>query len=134
LSHVTERCDKTVYPTNPTNPIQEERERARLSPDAFTNHETTERAGRFIERYQALYIKHRSGARYAVKPMRDYDAAVRLCETWSDDRLDKLAVIFLTTDHKFAEEGSRTVNQFLALASWCDGKLAEHEAKKAAQS
>ena len=43
-------------------------------------------------------------------------------------RLEQLAVIFLTTDHKFAEEGSRTIPQFLALASWCDGKLAEWEA------
>lgn len=113
----------------------EEREkRASLSPpaDPFVNPTTTERAGRFLERYQELYVTHRHGARYALKPTRDYAAAVTLCHTWPDDaRLDKLAVIFLTTDHKFAEEGSRTVPQFLALASWCDGKLAEHEARKA---
>ena len=40
-------------------------------------------------------------------------------------------MIVLTTDHTFAEEGSRTVPQFLALASWCDGKLAEYETRKA---
>jgi len=102
-------------------------------PDPFVHPQTTDRAARFLDRYQALYVKHRNGARYALKPVRDYAAAVTLCHTWDDDaRLDKLAVIFLTTDHKFAEEGSRTVPQFLALASWCDGKLAEHEAKKAA--
>lgn len=98
--------------------------------DPFLDGAVTERAGRFIERYEALYPQHRKGARYAVKPARDYAAAVTLCTTWPDDRLDKLAVIFLTTDHKFAEEGSRTIPQFLALASWADGKLSEHEARK----
>ncbi len=101
------------------------------APDAFTNDDTTQRAGRFLERYQELYPLHRKGARYALKPARDYAAAVTLCHTWADEaRLEKLAIIFLTTDHKFAEEGSRTVPQFLALASWCDGKLAEWEADR----
>lgn len=99
--------------------------------DAFTDRDITERAGRFLERYQVLYTKHRHGARYAVKPARDYAAAVTLCQTWPDERLDRLAVIFLTTDHPFAEDGSRTPNQFLALASWCDGLLATHEHQKA---
>lgn len=116
--------------------------RASLSPAAHTTHETshkvksdpflddavTERAGRFIDKYQELYPANRNGARYAVRPARDYAAAVTLCQTWPDDaRLEKLAICFLTTDHKFAEEGSRTIPQFLALASWCDGKLAEWE-------
>lgn len=96
-------------------------------PDPFTNATITERAGRFIERYEELYLKHRK-ARYLVIPGRDYNSAVRLCETWTDDaRLDKLAAIFLTTDNEFAVKGSRTLSQFAALASWCDGKLAEWE-------
>lgn len=98
--------------------------------DPFTHQPTADRAASFIDRYQVLYQQHRKGARYAVKPARDYAAAVTLCDTWPDDRLEKLAIIFLTTDHHFAEEGSRTIPQFLALASWADGKLAEHEAKK----
>jgi hypothetical protein len=78
-----------------------------------------------------MYPQHRKGARYIVRDHRDYPVAVSLCKTWADDaRLDKLAAIFLTTDHKFAEEGSRTIPQFAALASWCDGKLAEWEAKQ----
>ena len=98
------------------------------SRDPFTDPKITERAGRFIERYQALYPQHRNGARYAVRDTRDYAAAVTLCQTWPDDaRLDKLAVCFLTTDHRFAAEGSRTVPQFLALASWCDGELSAWE-------
>jgi hypothetical protein len=98
--------------------------------DPFTNGDVTERAGRFIERYQELYQQHR-GARYLVRDQRDYQAAVPLCATWTDDaRLDKLAAIFLTTDHKWASEGSRTIPQFAALASWCDGQLAEWEKKQ----
>src|SRR5262245_1736507 len=90
--------------------------------DPFTDKTVTERAARFIERYEQLYPEHRKGARYAKKPVRDYAAAVTLCETWPDDaRLDKLAILFLTTNHRFATEGSRTIPQFLALASWCDG-------------
>ncbi len=96
--------------------------------DPFTDSVITERAARFIERYGDLYSQKRNGARYASKIHRDYAAAVTLCQTWGDDeRLDKLAVCFLTTDHRFAEEGSRTIPQFLALASWCDSKLAEWE-------
>lgn len=96
--------------------------------DPFTDPAVTERAGRFVDRYGLLYAEKRNGARYAMRPARDYAAAVTLCQTWADDeRLDKLAICFLTTDHKFAEEGSRTIPQFLALASWCDGKLAEWE-------
>ncbi len=99
-----------------------------LRTDPFTDSVITERAARFIERYGDLYSQKRNGARYASKIHRDYAAAVTLCQTWGDDeRLDKLAVCFLTTDHKFAEEGSRTIPQFLALASWCDSKLAEWE-------
>lgn len=125
----------------PSHPIPSEKDqekeprvpRVSLSPpaDPFTDPEITRRAGAFIDRYVRLYQQHRNGARYAVKPVRDYAAAVTLCQTWPDDRLDKLAVIFLKTDHKFAEEGSRTLPQFLGLASWCDGKLAAHEVQKA---
>ena len=108
--------------------------RASLS-DPFVNPTTTERAGRFIERYEALYGQHRHGAKYARKEHRDYAAAVTLCQTWPDDaHLDELAAVFLTTDHKFAEEGSRTIPQFLALASWCDSRLLEWKAKQRARA
>jgi len=77
-----------------------------------------------VERYTQLYPTYRNGARYAVKPARDYAAAVTLCQTWDDDaHLEKMAICFLTTDHEFAASGSRTVPQFLALASWVDGEL-----------
>jgi len=52
-------------------------------------------------------------------------AAESLCQTWSDDRLERIAILFLTVDHQFAASGSRTIPQLAALASWCDGKLRE---------
>ncbi len=90
------------------------------------------RASEWVDRYAALYQHHRKGARYAIKGRKDLDAAISLCRTWPEARLEQLAVIFLTTDHSFAASGSRTLTQFLALASWCDGQLAEYEAKHGA--
>lgn len=105
---------------------------ASLSPsDPFVNEAITMRAGEFVRQYEALYQKCRNGALYAVRPAKDYASAVTLCHTWADDaHLLRLAKIFLTTDHKFAVEGSRTITQFLALASWCDGRLADVKAGK----
>jgi hypothetical protein len=114
----------------------EKRQPASLSPaapsDPFVDSGITERAGAFIRRYRdEWYPKYRKGARYVgASEHRDYEAAVRLCQTWDDDaRLEKLAACFLTTDHKFATEGSRTIPQMRAIASWLDGQLAEWEAK-----
>ncbi len=87
------------------------------------------RAGAFVRRYQELYVQHRNGARCYIKPALDYQTAKSLCETWTDDaRLEKLAVIFLTSNNDFAKSGSRSIGQFAAQASWCDGLLAEAEA------
>lgn len=99
----------------------ERNSRASLSPGSDPS--LSDRAGAFLERYQALYTKHRGGAHYHHRPI-DFQHALGLCRTWPDDaRLDKIAVVFLTTDHKFAEEGSRTVGQMAALASWCDDRI-----------
>lgn len=84
-----------------------------------------ERAGRFCERYAELYAKHRKGARYLGKPTLDFQEALQLVATWPDARLDQIATVFLTTDHEFAEKGSRTMAQFRSLASWCDSRLVE---------
>lgn len=102
----------------------------RRKDDPFTDADVTERAGRFIERYEDLYKKHRN-AQYLVRPHKDYQTAVELCRTWTDDaRLDRIAAIFLTTDNDFAVKGSRTIPQFAALASWCDSQLAEWEKRQ----
>lgn len=85
-----------------------------------------ERAGKFVnETYPTLYAKFRKGARYVSKPALDFQEALELCRVWDDDRLAKIATVFLTTDHEFAEKGSRTMGQFRAMASWCDSKIAE---------
>lgn len=88
--------------------------------------DVSRRAGRFCEEvYPALYEKHRKGARYVGRPALDFQEALLLCRTWNDERLVKLAQVFLTTDHEFAEKGSRTMAQFRALAPWCDSRLKE---------
>jgi len=97
--------------------------------DPFVDETLTARAGEFIRHYRDdLYPAHRKGARYLGSEHRDYLAAVQLCQTWDDARLEKLAICFLTSDHDFAANGSRTIPQMKALASWLDGRLAEWEA------
>lgn len=90
-----------------------------------TDADVSSRAARFVSRYAELYEQYRNGARYLVKPVRDFAVAEDLCRTWSDDRLERVAIFFLSTDHRFAASGSRTLGQLAALASWCDGKLRE---------
>lgn len=88
--------------------------------------EVSERAGRFVnEVYPELYAKFRKGARYVSRPALDFQEALQLCRVWDDERLVKIATVFLTTDHEFAEKGSRTMAQFRSMASWCDSRLAE---------
>lgn len=87
--------------------------------------DVAERAGRFCERYADLYAELRKGARYLGKPSLDFQEALQLVGTWDDRRLEQIARLFLTTDHDFAEKGSRTMAQFRSMASWCDSKLVE---------
>lgn len=132
----TARAKRVDPDPDPDPKKKREKERAdarSLSPaapsDPLTDDAVTRRAGDFVRRYRALYPEYRQGARYLGHEHRDYLAAVSLCQTWPDDRLEKLAICFLTTNHQFAQEGSRTLPQLRALASWLDGELAkwEHE-------
>jgi uncharacterized protein YdaU (DUF1376 family) len=84
-----------------------------------------ERAARFTERYAELFREHRRGARYLGKPTLDYQEAITLCANWDSERLEKLAIAFLTTDDKFCRQGSGSIAQFRSRASWCDAKLRE---------
>lgn len=98
----------------------------KTSVSVFVPDEIGERAGKFCnEVYPELYAKYRKGARYVSRPALDFQEALQLCRTWDDERLVKIATVFLTTDHEFAEKGSRTMAQFRSLASWCDSRLAE---------
>lgn len=87
------------------------------------------RARKFCDRYAELYRQHRNGAQY-LRQANDIVRAEELCCTWDDQRLERLAVVFLKTDHEFAMSGSRTIGQFAVLASWCDDRLREVEAKR----
>lgn len=98
-----------------------------------TDQEIAERAGRFLNWYRdEAYPLFRKGARYHKRrgEALEFMEVEKLCRTWDDDeRLRKLAVIFLTTDHRFAESGTRSIAQFASMASWADGRLAEAEAR-----
>lgn len=90
--------------------------------------ELADRAGAFCERYAELYPLHRRGARYLPKPALDYTKACELCTVWDNERLERLAIVFLKCEEPFAQSGSRTIGQFAAMASWADARLREVEA------
>ena len=85
--------------------------------------EIGERAARFLERYQALYVQHRRGARCVIKPSLDWDRCCELCRTWDSARLEKLAAVFLTTDDDWISRTDRGFGVFASRASWCDDRL-----------
>lgn len=85
------------------------------------------RAGEFIERYKQLHVKLRRGAHYVGKPSLDFEEAKQLVGVYEDTRLDKLAYVWLNTDHNFAQNGSRTLAKFRSMASWCEEQLIDWE-------
>lgn len=91
-----------------------------------------DRAAKFMENYTDVwYPEERKGARYLKRrPALDFMEAQTLVNTWDDARLEMLARIFLSSTHPFAKGGTRSIGQFAALASWCDGQLCELEAKR----
>lgn len=89
-----------------------------------------ERAGEFIERYKALHLKLRKGAHYIGKPHFDFQEALQLVGVFDDALLDKLAYVWLNTDHQFAENGTRTLAKFRSMASWCQERVIEWEQTK----
>lgn len=88
------------------------------------------RAADFLEHFGELYTKHRRGARWLRRgnPNLEWLDALKLCDQWSDDRLDKMAVIFLTTDDEWISNTDRGFKVFVSKASWCDDRLAQWEA------
>lgn len=93
----------------------------------------TMRAGALLQRYEALFYEHRRGARYHKREHLDFPKAVELVRTWPDDaRLEKLAVIILTTDDDWISKTDRGFGIFALKASWADDKLAAWEAAQKA--
>lgn len=90
------------------------------------NDDVGNRARAFIEHYAEVYPTWRHGTPYRRQDVLDFPTACSLVSTWPDDRLRLMAELFLRTDHRFAEEGRRSIRQFAALAEWCDNRLREH--------
>src|SRR5262245_35323863 len=90
------------------------------------------RAGRLREEsYPAWYAKHRHGARLRlVANSVEFQDALALVRAWSDEELEKLAAIFLTTDDDWISRTDRGFRVFALKASWCDDRLKQWEAKQ----
>lgn len=108
-----------------------DRARKVLSPEKDTERDALDlRAGNLLNRYAELFILHRQGARYHNRMHLDFPKACELVRTWPDDaRLEKLAVLVLTTDDDWISGTDRGFAIFAARATWADGLLAEWEAK-----
>lgn len=57
----------------------------------------------------------------------EFEDACRLCETWDDARLERLAGVVLTTDDEFITKTDRSFKIFALKASWADDKLRQWE-------
>lgn len=87
---------------------------------------TDTRAGDFLDRYPAIYARVRNGARYLVRPGRDYHYACQIVEGWDDDkRLDLMVELFLRMSAREANNIPGTPGQFLNMAPECDSRLRE---------
>lgn len=82
-----------------------------------------ERAGRLVDRYQELYTQYRRGAKTRIRPTLDWDEACGLVRLWDNARLDKLAVLVLTTDDEWISRTDRNFTVFAAKAGWADDRL-----------
>ena len=78
------------------------------------------RAAAFVERFRVeLYPRHRGVAYAPTRAVEasDADAALRLCATWDDAELGRLAERFLTTEgDRFLEGRTRTLSMLLSMA------------------
>jgi hypothetical protein len=105
--------------------LSSERSSSEESPRETTDADA-ERAGRFMDTYQAIYAKVRHGAHYPLKPNRDYLHAIGLVKAYPDDtRLAKMAEVYLLRNDREVEGKARTVGEFAHMAPWCDARLRE---------
>lgn len=93
--------------------------------------ELADRAARFLERFDELYSQKMLGAKhFRRQPALDHTRAIDLCRTWDDERLDKIAVIFLTTNDEWISNTDRGLAVFAAKATYCDGLLSKWESQQ----
>lgn len=114
----------SLSPLSPTVKVVRASEKP-IQPD-----DVQERAGRLVERYGVLFLEHRAGARHRSRPNLDWTEACDLCRVWTDDaRLEKLAILVLTTDDTFIANTDRSFKIFALKASWADDRLRQWELK-----
>jgi uncharacterized protein YdaU (DUF1376 family) len=102
----------------------------RIPNDSLEPQELYNRAGALLNRYKELFYLHRKGARYHDRMHLDFEKALGLVRTWEDDgRLEKLAVIVLTTDDDWISSTDRGFGVFASRASWADDRLVAWESK-----
>ena len=85
------------------------------------------RAGRFCERFAELFLQHRGGARYYQQPNLDWQRVCRLLTVWDAARLEKLAVLLLTTDDPWISGTGRNIAILEKKASFLDDLLRQWE-------
>lgn len=84
----------------------------------------------FIKRFCELFSQHRHGAKYLVRRNKDVPNVLRLLRVYDPVRLEKLAVVLLTTDDDWISDTDRGIGILSVKASWLDGLLADYEAKR----
>ena len=85
------------------------------------------KAGRFCERFAELFYEHRYGAKYFKQPNLDWQRVCRLLTVWDAERLEKLAVLLLTTDDKWISTTDRNIAILEKKASFLDDLLRQWE-------
>jgi hypothetical protein len=85
----------------------------------------------FVQFFCEEYSRRRFGARYMVIGSKHIPLVKRLLRVYTLERLKKLATILLTTDEEWVTGTDRGIGILSTKASWLDGLLAEHEAKRA---
>lgn len=92
-----------------------------------------DRAGRLLDHYSELYSQHRNGARLRLMGNSlEFQQACDLVKLWDDARLEKLAVLVLTTDNEWIARTDRSFKIFALKSTWADDALAVWEATRKA--
>lgn len=77
-----------------------------------------ERASAFVEWYTEAHEKH-IGVGYIPQARRDYEAALSLCQAFSDQQVRDGALVWLGSDSKWASSGTRTIWKYATEAPNC---------------
>jgi hypothetical protein len=118
-SHPKEREDSLLEP-RPQKPAT-----------SLASDDVAQRAGDLLRHYAELYTAHRHGAKLRlIGNTLEFNEACGLVTLWDDARLEKLAIIVLTTDDEpFIVKSDRSFRIFALKASWADSRLTEWEAQ-----